>query len=53
MVGFNGELYRPSGLTGFGTDLISPEVPSLGLTQDNKKPVHGPVKKQSPVSSDV
>jgi len=37
MVGFNGELYRPSGLTGFGTDLISPEVPSLGLTQDNKK----------------
>ena len=37
MGGFNAELYRPSGLTGFGTDLISPEVPSLGLTQDNKK----------------
>ncbi len=37
MAGFNAELYRPSGLNGFGTDLISADVPSLGLTQDNKK----------------
>ena len=37
MGGFNAELFRPSGLTGFGTDLISSNVPSLGLTQDNQK----------------
>lgn len=37
MAGFNAELYHPSGTTGFGTDLISSEIPSLGLTQNNKK----------------
>lgn len=37
MGGFNAELFRPSGMTGFGTDLISSNVPSLGLTQDNQK----------------
>lgn len=53
MAGFNAELYRPSGLNGFGTDLISPDVPSLGLTQDNKKASSWLVNAPLPVSSDV
>lgn len=36
MAGFNGELYKTSGLSGFGTDLITPIVPELSTTQDNK-----------------
>lgn len=37
MGGFNCELYSPGDLTGFGTNLISPNVPQLGTTQSNKK----------------
>ncbi|MEG1866841.1 MAG: TonB-dependent receptor [Bacteroides sp.] len=37
MAGFNSELYKPGSLTGFGTDLISPNVPQLSTTQANKK----------------
>ena len=36
MAGFNAELYKKGGLTGFGTDLITPSVPELNTTQDNK-----------------
>ena len=30
------ELYKTGSLTGFGTDLITPTVPELNTTQDNK-----------------
>lgn len=36
MAGFNAELYKTGSLTGFGTDLITPTVPELNTTQDNK-----------------
>lgn len=36
IAGFNAELYKKGGLTGFGTDLITPSVPELNTTQDNK-----------------
>ena len=36
MAGFNAELYKNGSLTGFGTDLITPTVPELNTTQDNK-----------------
>ena len=36
LAGFNAELYRGGGLTGFGTDLITPTVPQLNTTQDNQ-----------------
>lgn len=37
-------------MTGFGTDLINSNVPSLGLTQDNQK-ANAWYVKQLPVSS--
>lgn len=37
MVGFNAELYKNRGLTGFGTDLITATVPELNTTQDDFK----------------
>lgn len=41
MGGFNAELYKPGELTGYGTDLISGNVPALGTTQANKNAYGG------------
>lgn len=40
MGGFNTELYKTGSLTGFGTDLITPSVPQLSVTQANKRAVN-------------
>ena len=36
LAGFNAELYRSSGLSGFGENIITPTVPELSTTQDNQ-----------------
>lgn len=41
MAGFNSELYKPGDLTGFGTNLISANVPQLSATQSNKRASNG------------
>lgn len=41
MAGFNAELYKPSDLTGFGTDLITSSVPQLNTAQANPKAYNG------------
>lgn len=53
MAGFNAELYKKGGLTGFGTDLITPSVPELNTTQDNKTLTTVHPNWPLPVSSDV
>lgn len=37
MAGFNAELYKDSNLWGFGTNIITPNVPELGTTQSDQK----------------
>lgn len=41
MGGFNGELYKNSNLYGFGTNLITPNVPELNATQADHKAYNG------------